>query len=334
MQRKSMRSKTGHFLGSKGFGILLEDLAPINCMDIGARGGPTEDLLPLADAVNVYCFEPDVDECRRLNEKSSESSPPYRKVVFFPVALSEKGGGRHLHLTRHRGASSLLAPLSEVGHGFCRTQYTAVDKKIPIDTVPLGEFVEKQGLKDLCFLKIDVEGLELEVLRSARKLIENDLIVVRAEVAFFPTRAGQPLYCDIAGFLRQFRFLPMGFGELHHWRRFPGGKHMKWTREAIPFSRGQLIHGDMIFFRDPDTLTAETEEGARIALKAALLAMAYGFMDHAHYILTKPGVCGLMEKKYGLSSDDELGIVSKSLAGMYGARGPFSCLGKWRGCPA
>ncbi len=227
MQQKSIRSKTGHFLGSKGFGVLLEDLAPINCMDIGARGGPTEDLLPLAGAVNVYGFEPDVDECHLLNKKSSESSAPYRKIIFFPVALSEKGGVRHLHITRHRGASSLLAPIPEVGHGFCRAQYTTVDKKIPIDTVPLGEFVEKQGLKDLVFMKIDVEGMELEILRSARKLLENDLLVVRAEVAFFPTRAGQPLFCDIAGFLQQFRFLPMGFGELHHWRCLSGGKHMK-----------------------------------------------------------------------------------------------------------
>ncbi|MEF3169070.1 MAG: FkbM family methyltransferase [Deltaproteobacteria bacterium] len=272
-----------------------------------------------------------MDECRLLNKKSSKSSAPYRNVTFFPVALSEKGGVRHLHITRHRGASSLLAPLPEVGRGFCRTQYTTVDKKIPIDTVPLGEFVEKQGLKDLVFLKIDVEGLELEILRSARKLLENDLLVVRAEVAFFPTRAGQPLFCDIVGFLQQFRFLPMGFAELHHWRRLSGGKHMKWTKGAIPFSRGQLIHGDMIFFRDPDTLTTDTEEGARVAIKAAFFAMAYGFVDHAHYILAKPGVRGLLEKKYGLSVDEELGIVSANLASMYGARGLFSRLGKGRG---
>lgn len=325
-----MGEKMDSFLGSKKLGLVLEDLAPIGCMDVGARGGPPKDLLPLAAAVSIFGFEPDETECQRLNGKYSVSPAPFRSIHFFPVALSEKGGVRDLHLTRHRGASSLLTPIPEVGRQFSRSQYTTVEKKVPVETVPLGEFVEKEGLRHICFLKIDVEGLELEILRSARKLLETDLLAVRTEVAFLPIRVGQPHFCDIANFLQPFHFIPMGFGELHHWRRFSSNRHLKWTADAIPFSRGQIAHGDMIFFRDPDALPGVTEAGVKTSMKAAFLAMAFGFVDHAAHIFARPDIQGFFEKRYGVHVEEELRIVSTTLARMYGARGLFSRLGRRR----
>lgn len=317
-----------HFFGSQPLGKLLAEIAPLECMDIGARGGPTKDLIPLAGSVHLYGFEPEEAECRRLNEKFAASPAPFGAIRFFPVALSEKGGPRVLNLTRHRGASTLLSPLPEVGKNYSRSRYTDVEKKVAIETVPLGEFALEEKLENTCFLKIDVEGLELEILKSADNLLSENLLVIRTEVAFLPIREDQPLYCDIDRFLRPYGFVPMGFGELHHWRRFSAGKHLKWTHDPIPFSRGQIAHGDMIFFRDPDSLRTDTEKGVRDALKCAFLAMSYGFLDHAAYLLKNRQVAEFIAAIQPFAVDEELKRVAKVQASQQGCRGWSRWLGK------
>jgi len=309
-----MNVKPGHqFLGSKALGELLAHIGPIACLDIGARGGPKEDLLAIAPAANVYCFEPDADECTRLNHRFSRGTTPFNEVRFFPVALSKTGGKRMLHITRHAGASSLLAPLPEVGSGFSRPQYVEVVRTVEIDTLPLDSFASQSGLPDISHIKIDVEGLELEILQSAAQMLAGSVVAIRTEVAFLALRAGQPLYCDTANFLKCFDFIPMGFAELHHWRRYSSNKHLKLTDDPIPFSRGQLAHGDMIFFRDPDKLPAVTETDLRNLVKAAFLSLSYGFVDHASYLLKRPELAALL-KLYQVAPDVELRTVALELA--------------------
>ena len=300
-------------LGSRALGRLLADIGPIACLDIGARGGPKEDLLAIAPAAKVYCFEPDALECERLNQRFGSGASPFNEVRFFPVALSKTGGRRTLHMTRHAGASSLLAPLPEVGARFSRPQYVEVVRTVEIDTLPLDEFARQSGLPEISHIKIDVEGLELEILQSAGQMLANSVVALRTEVAFFPLRAGQPLYCDTANFLKSFDFVPMGFAELHHWRRYSADKQLKMTDDPIPFSRGQLAHGDMIFFRDPDQLPAATEAERRNLIKAAFLALSYGYIDHAGYILKRPELAGMLEA-YQIKPDDELRTAAQELA--------------------
>jgi len=95
------------FLGSVRLGQVLAGLT-IKCLDIGAREGITPDLLPLAPAVEAYGFEPDPDECARLNQRFQAAPTPWRRVTFLPVALAGGGGERTLHFYRMRGGSSLL----------------------------------------------------------------------------------------------------------------------------------------------------------------------------------------------------------------------------------
>ena len=51
-------------------------------MDIGARQGFVADLLPIAAAVDAVGFEPDQDECERLNRTARDESGPWRSLRF------------------------------------------------------------------------------------------------------------------------------------------------------------------------------------------------------------------------------------------------------------
>ena len=82
---------------------------------------------------------------------------------------------------------------------------------------PLDKICSNYELNDVVFMKVDVEGAELEVLGSAVNILSSSLVAIRSEVNFIPTRLTQPLYCDIENFLRQYNFFPMDFLFLDRW---------------------------------------------------------------------------------------------------------------------
>jgi FkbM family methyltransferase len=277
------------FLASRLLGELLSNLAPLGCLDIGSRGGPSADLDPLAWAVDFFCFEADPQECERLERKFASQSR-YRSLRFLPEALSEHGGPRKLHLTRRRGCSTMLEPMLDIGQEFSREEFVRVDEIIEVNTVTLDQAVAKYGLDDAVFMKIDVEGMELEVFRSAPKLLSSTMLAIRCEVNFLPTRVGQPSYSDIDHHLRDYGFRPMRFRELHHWRRLTRRRESRTIRGPVPYSLGEIAHGDMLFFRHPESIEGSSDAVAGLLLRQAFLALTYGHADYAHYVFTLPQV--------------------------------------------
>ena len=69
----------------------LETLALI---DVGSRWGIHPRWGRLANRLQVIGFEPDPDECRRLNRNHNG------KAAFYPVALSDKPGREILRIAR------------------------------------------------------------------------------------------------------------------------------------------------------------------------------------------------------------------------------------------
>jgi hypothetical protein len=122
-----------------------------------------------------------------------------------------------------------------------------------------------------------------------------------------------PLIEDIIAQLRAFGFLPMGFEELHHWRRTTRVKSPRLAPGTLPFSRGQMIHGDILFFRDPDTISDDAET----LLRAAFLALAYGYVDHAVALMKRAPAVQWLKRVHGFDLERLLGIVSRQHARFY-----------------
>jgi FkbM family methyltransferase len=276
------------FFGSKKMAELLRTVAPLQSLDIGARGVPAKTMVAMAWAVDAIGFEPDTEECARLNAFYAEpSNNPFRHVRFFPVALGHEGKDRTLYLTKHRGSSSLLPPIEGCTAEFMRGDYGAVERTVTLDTVPLDGFLRGNNLEGTVHLKVDVEGLELEILQSAPDLLSSSLLAVDAEVGFMQDRVGQPFYGEIETFLRDYNFAPLGFTELHCWRRLTKSKYPKKCKGPVPFSRGQIVHGNMLFMKTPK---AVFEQSPGQILAAAFIAMNYGYLDHAFFLLQNKAV--------------------------------------------
>jgi hypothetical protein len=165
------------------------------------------------------------------------------------------------------------------------------------------------------------------VFKSGPQLLGDSLLAIRAEVSFVPVYEGQPLFGDIAEHLLRYNFIPMGFEELHHWRRRTKVKHPRLSPGTTPYSRGQMIHGDVVFFRDPETMTDNSPDAINALLKTAFLALAYEYVDHAAAIFSRPNVAGALSEQFGIDWEAAISKVSQFMARDAAARGRAS---RWR----
>jgi FkbM family methyltransferase len=143
----------------------LEHFVPADKMaiDVGTWWGPWT--MWLARRVpHVESFEPNKSICDALQPVLPEN------VMLNRVALSED-----------RGLSSLWSPSRELGtegRSSLIKEGHAHWTEQTVETAPLDEF----GYSDVGFIKIDVEGYELSVLRGAITLLEKERPNVLVEV--------------------------------------------------------------------------------------------------------------------------------------------------------
>jgi FkbM family methyltransferase len=180
--------KLTDFLGKK---------APmIDIVDVGAMWLQGEDReyarLLKAGVARVVGFEPVQAECDKLNKMG------LRNAKFLPYFIGD-GTERTFHLTNQSMTSSLYEPQVEILKRFSMLlEQTTVVETSKVQTKRLDEIPEVTGCH---FLKIDVQGAELDCFRGGEKLVENAL-VIQAEANFVPFYRGQPLFSDIDVYLR------------------------------------------------------------------------------------------------------------------------------------
>ena len=312
--------------GSRAFGHLLIK-RPMVALDIGARGGFVTDLLPIASAVDAVGFEPDKAECERLNRDARDQSSPWRSLRVLPTALARRAGERDLYITRRGGTSSMLSARPEIGRTFMRENYFVVEQTVKVDAMALDDAVTHFEIGDPVFMKVDVEGMEKEVFDGGTRVLGR-VLAVRTEVAFQQTRVNQPLYHEVDDLLRSHGLVPFGFIELHHWRRTTRQKHPLAGARSLPFSRGQLIHGDMVYFRSPCTMDESNSESIDRFVQLSALALCYDFVDEAAAILCRDSVSSALHREGGIEMESMVKSISRNLAAQFRQRRGRE---RWRG---
>ena len=304
--------------GSAAFGRLLVE-RPLVALDIGARRGFVDDLLPIAAAVDAIGFEPDSDECECLNRIAQNQSGPRRSPRFIPAALAKEPGQRDLHITRRGGASSMLTAIPGVGARYMRDDYFTVERTVKIDTLILDEVLVRFQIGSPTYIKVDVEGMEREIFDGSAGAL-NHVLAVRTEVAFMRTRHNQPFHHEIDALLQDHGLLPFGFLELHDWRRTTKRKHPLAGKRSLPYSRGRLVHGDVIYLRDAETMDESGEAAVDRMVQLAALALCYDFVDEAAAILQRGPVAEALLREGESALEPTIETMSRSLAGRYRKR--------------
>lgn len=223
---------------------LREQVAPIRVIDVGAMAlGPTQygRLLELQIA-QVLGFEPQPDECDRLNKEARPG------CSYLPYAIGD-GTEKTFHLANANFTSSLYPPnLGLVDRFNVRGSsgpvvlgnLMRVAREWPVETKRLDDIPEALGTD---YLKLDIQGAELDVLRGAKRVLE-DVLVVETEIEFVPLYEGQPLFADIDVAMRNAGFL------FHRFTDIKGATFRPLSARAPNPFRGQILWGDAVYVKD------------------------------------------------------------------------------------
>lgn len=269
--------------GHKNFSDLAQKVR-LSALDIGARRGVGTDLLSLAPAIDFFAFEPDPEECEKMND---HPSVPWKSLTFIPTALGASTGSFDLNLYRQRGCSSRLKARQEVGELFSRGDYYIHDGVVNVPMKKLDDVVQEHNIEYPAFMKIDVQGMECDVFKGGCKTLSDSLVAIRTEVNFFPLYDDLPLFSEVEQALRPYGFIPMRFLEMHEWRRTTKRKLPNLGPMPMPYSQGQMIHGDVLFMLHPEYFSAEDENQIRRLIRLALIAVCYEHFDHAYVIFSR-----------------------------------------------
>ena len=248
---------------------LLEIKAPIDIVDIGANlivGEDEAPYKPLLDSglAHLYGFEPNPDALARLNAAKGQNE------TYFPSAVYN-GAQQELRVCQQEGMTSLLEPninLLCYLHGF--SEWGKVVERISVPTVRLDDFSE---IKNLDYLKIDIQGGELEVFRNGTNRLK-ECLVIQTEVEFLPMYEGQPLFSEVELYLR-------GLGFTFH-KFFPLTSRIvqpMLINNDIYSELSQATYADAIFVKDFTKFDQlDPEQLKKISL---ILNDIYGSLDIA-----------------------------------------------------
>jgi FkbM family methyltransferase len=264
-------------------------------VDAGAAAGVPRRWRPVERHLLVVGFEPD--------ERSYAALEPGEGRAWLKSALWERPETVEIHLARKAQNSSVFVPNREFLARFPDPERFEVTGSARVEATTLDDALTAAGIARADFLKADVQGAELAVLRGARSTLAAGLYGVEAEVAFAPLYRGQPMFGEIDQLLREEGF------ELIDLRR------VYWKTDRYAETRGakgRLVAGDALYLRGAGTFLPLVDrsgpEPAQAAIVNALVTCAvYGHPSLGLELLDEASEAALLDPEVAAGARALLG---------------------------
>jgi FkbM family methyltransferase len=270
--------------------------APLVVLDIGARDAFAEwrwTALP-AGMIALHGFEPDEEECRRLNEHARSAGLNF---AFHPAVLASRTGEAEFYEYSAPAANSLYPGNPRLLERWCYTRQLTLasqfrlHRKSVVRTSSLADWAASAGVDDVDFCKLNVQGAELDVLSGGATLLQGAMGLI-LEQTFNETYLGAPLFGEVYEFVRRAGFTMFDIIGMNLVGRTRSPVHL--TEDQIPTRQGtwphhQCLEGHFLYLRDPILGADQWHAGSPFALqkmlKLACLAEISGQMEFGFELL-------------------------------------------------
>ena len=138
----------------------------------------------------IHCFEPD-----KLNYSRLQANISLNKIKSLiktnRYAVSDFNGW--LKFTEDRDGENHISN-------------NALESTVEVQSIALDTYLEIQGIQHIAYMKIDVEGFELQVLKGAREILENKKVdIIQLEINQQLNNAGTKV-SDLLFFLKNYGY--------------------------------------------------------------------------------------------------------------------------------
>ncbi len=253
--------------GSLSFTIL-----EIGALRIEDKTEPFHQLLDCFPGSKIIAFEVDEKICEELNNKTKQN------IKYFPVPLGRKEETCLFYETVHPMCSSLYKPNEELMNQYNNMMEAAALKSVQyINTEGLDFFTKNNNIEDVDFIKIDIQGAELDVFKGGVHTLA-DAVAIVSEVEFIPHYINQPLFGDVCAFLSEHEFM------FHKFLGLCGRSLKPIVLNNNPNVGSQHIWSDAMFVKDilkTDKLSSDQ------LLKMGILTFIYDSPDILFYCARK-----------------------------------------------
>tara|TARA_A100001011_G_scaffold331900_1_gene358632 strand:+ start:140 stop:1111 length:972 start_codon:yes stop_codon:yes gene_type:complete len=210
--------------------LLLQDQL-LTLVDIGAADVIQPRWLNICGLINYIGFEPD----KRSYDELLNTKNACHSYKIFNYALWSESTDLKINLLKKPLVSSHFEPNTKIIENF--------PNKERFDLVSVKRFsavkLDDLKIENPDFIKIDVQGGELEIIKGANYSL-NNCIGLEVEVEFTHIYKNQPLFGNICEYLNNCGFIFIDFTSL-----------VRWERNKLD-GYGQLIFGDALFLKPPE----------------------------------------------------------------------------------
>jgi FkbM family methyltransferase len=179
--------------------------------DVGMHHGKTtQEYLEAFPDAHIYAFEA---EHQNFLQGQKMLDSYQSRLTLIESAVSNIFGKVCLNINTHDGTHSILS----IG----KLQYWAglvtTKKSEDVSSTTLDNYCDLNNIAHIDILKMDIQGAELEALKGANKLLsKNKIKMIVAEVEFRELYKNQPLYEDVAIYLRAYGYSLFGLYDFQY----------------------------------------------------------------------------------------------------------------------
>ncbi len=152
-------------------------------IDVGAHKGEFLGSILTLRFKKIYCFEPQRSIFKKLHENFKEK----KKVKLFNIGLANKSSKLTIYINKFSSTSTFSKSKNTTFlrfKNFILNSKNSYIDKYQVKTKKLDEIFIQKKISNI-FLKIDVEGFELNVLKGAKKILSKKVKYILVEKHFF-----------------------------------------------------------------------------------------------------------------------------------------------------
>ncbi len=118
------------------------------------------------------------------NKSSMQTKKKFLKVIDENVIISNKSGRAKFFVTKDPDCSSLLEPNEKVYENWYLAHRFKIQKKINVNVIEINNFLKSKKIKYIDWLVIDIQGIDLKVIKKLKYDIKKEISILDIEPGF------------------------------------------------------------------------------------------------------------------------------------------------------